>query len=143
MNSPVECSDFFPEKNSSQRRSFLRESTSRQFCLSAIEALSVACRCGVSLSGVVRGISRLEFAAFVAEAGQIDQTGPLQRELQGCDQHAESVFHAAAEVDGGSFCEILRGTGNFADAEAEVDALGEHLVVEDEVVGIFQQRQVR
>jgi hypothetical protein len=37
--------------------------------------------------------------------------------------------------------EIFRGTGNFADAEAEINALRQHLIIENEVVGIFQQRQ--
>src|ERR1700728_2174006 len=69
------------------------------------------------------------------------QADSLQGKLQGCGQHAETVLHAAAKVDGRSLFEILRGAGDFADAEAEVHALGQHLVVEDEVVGVFQQRQ--
>jgi len=32
-------------------------------------------------------------------------------------------------------------TENFSDAEAEMYALGQHLVVEHEVVGVFKQRQ--
>src|SRR6202140_3503 len=72
----------------------------------------------------------------------MDQSESLQRKLQGCTQYAESVFHAAAKVDGRGLLEILCGTGDFTDAETEVHALGQHLIVEDEVVGIFQQRQV-
>jgi hypothetical protein len=94
---------------------------------------------GFGGSRVVGGIAGLKFAAFIAEAGQVDQAGPLQRELHRSRQDAETIFHAAAEVDGGGFLEVLRGTRHFTDVKAEVDTLGEHLVIEDEVVGIFQQ----
>src|ERR1700676_4842496 len=72
----------------------------------------------------------------------MSQADSLQGKLQGCGQDAEAILHATAKVDGRGLFEILCGTGDFANAEAEVHALGQHLIVEDEVVGIFQQRQV-
>src|SRR6266702_2695629 len=91
---------------------------------------------------VVGFAARFEFAAFVAEARHMNQADPLQRKLQGRRQHAKTVLHTAAKVDGRGFFEILRGAGNFSNAEAEVHALSQHLIVEDEVVGVFEQRQV-
>src|SRR5271154_820774 len=63
----------------------------------------------------------------------------FEGELKSGGEDAEAVFHAAAEVDGGGLLEIFRRAGNFSDAEAEMDALRQHLVVEDEVVGVFEQ----
>ena len=70
------------------------------------------------------------------------QSKSLQSELQGGGQHAESVLHAAAKVDGRSSFEIFGRARNFADAKTEVHALSEHLVIEHEVVGVFQQGQL-
>ena len=67
----------------------------------------------------------------------------LQRKLQRRTQHAEAVLHAAAEIDGRRLFEILGRARNLADAKSEVHALRQHLVVEDEVGRIFQQRQRR
>ena len=61
--------------------------------------------------------------------------------LKAGEQHAKAVFHAAAEIDGGGLLEILRRAGNLADAEAEIHTLRQHLVVEDEVLRVLQQRQ--
>src|ERR1019366_3132550 len=67
--------------------------------------------------------------------------GPLERKLKRGTEHPQSVLHAAPEIDGGGFLEILGGAGNFADAEPEVNALGEHLVVKNEIVAIFSEGQ--
>jgi hypothetical protein len=67
----------------------------------------------------------------------VDDSGALERELKRGSDHPESVLDAAAEIDGRGFLEILGGAGKFADAKAEVNALGEHLVVENEIVAIF------
>src|SRR5512146_3589595 len=68
------------------------------------------------------------------------QASFLQAELQRGGQHSQPVLHAAAEVDGRGFGKVLGGTRNFADVETEIHALGQHLVVENKVIGIFQQR---
>src|ERR1700722_4818735 len=70
------------------------------------------------------------------------QTNPLQRKLQSRGQNLKTVLHAAAEVNGRGLFEILGGTGNLPNAEAEVHALRQHLIVKHEVVGIFKQRQL-
>src|SRR5580698_929060 len=129
MSSPARCWDFC------RRRSERIRSLSR-----AISNPAVLRGAGGS-AGVVRGKAGLEFAAFVAEAGKVDQACSLQGELQGRREHAETILHAAAEVDGRSLFEVLRGTRNFSNAEAEVYALGEYLIVENEVIGIFEQGQ--
>src|SRR5208283_1891900 len=75
------------------------------------------------------------------EARQPNQAPFAQRELQTGKQYTEAVFHAAAKIDGRRFFEILRRAGHFTDAKAEIHALGQHLVVENEVLRILQQRQ--
>src|SRR5580700_2045098 len=90
---------------------------------------------------VVRRLAGIEATSFFAENPKPHHVPPLQRELQGRRQHAEAIFHAAAEVDGRGFFEILSRTGNFSDAKAEVNALGEHLVVENKIIRIFEQGQ--
>ena len=66
----------------------------------------------------------------------------LKSKLQRGGEHPETVLHATPKVDGRGFFEILGGTGNFSDAKAEVNALRQHLIIEDEVVGIFEQRKI-
>ena len=73
----------------------------------------------------------------------MSQARLLQGKLQRRCQHSQTILHAAAEVDGRRFFEIFGRARNFADAEAEVHALRQHLVVEDEVVGVFEQRQIQ
>src|SRR5581483_5630413 len=85
----------------------------------------------------------LQLPAVWAEAREVDQTCFLQRELHGGCKHTESILHATAEVDGGSFSKVFRWTGNFSDTETEVYALGEHLVVENEIVRVFEEWQFR
>ena len=86
-------------------------------------------------------VLRFEMAAFLAEDRELRYACSLQCELHCSFQHAQAVGHASAEVDAGGFFEIFRRAGDFADAEVEVDALGEHLVVEDEVVAVFAERE--
>src|ERR1700730_10979527 len=94
-------------------------------------------------AGVVAGMAGIQLAAFVAESPKMEQSDPLQGELKRGSEHAEAIHNAAAEVNGRCLFEVLRGTRDFSDAEAEMYALGEHLIVEDEVVGVFEQWQFR
>src|SRR5207237_9892873 len=96
---------------------------------------------GFSAGRVVAGIARIQFAALFAETQKVEQTYSMQGELKRSSQHAETIFHAAAEINGRGFFKILGRTRDLSDAEAEVGALGQHLIIEDEVVGIFEQRQ--
>ena len=75
----------------------------------------------------------------VQEDGGVDEAHLLEAELEGGFEDSEAVDAGAAEVDGGGLFEVLGGAGDFADAEAEVSGLGEHLVVEDEVVGEVEE----
>jgi len=82
-------------------------------------------------------------AAAFAEDAEAGNASALESELHGGFENAEAVGDAATEINGGSFLEILGGAGDFADAESEVNALGEHLVVENEVVAVFAQGKAR
>src|SRR5271166_2180946 len=85
--------------------------------------------------------ARLQGLSLFAENGVAGDSGALERKLKRGLQNFETVSNAAPEIYGGGFREIFCRAGNFADAEAEVHALGEHLVVENEIVAVFAQRQ--
>src|SRR5580700_8518125 len=92
--------------------------------------------------GVISQAASLELAALVAEDAEAAQSPFLQGKLQCGRENAETVNDAAPEVDRRRLFEILGRARDFADAVAEVDTLRQHLIVEDEVVGIFDQRQL-
>lgn len=97
---------------------------------------------GFGVEGVVDGsMTGFQFAALGVESAHC--AGFPQSKLQGCGYHSESIFHAAAEVDRRGFFEIFRGAGNFSPAEAESDALGEHLIVKDKSRRSFLAGAVR
>ena len=49
-------------------------------------------------------------------------------------EDSKSVFDAALEIDRRGLCKVFGGAGDFSDAEAEHDGLGNHLIVENKVV---------
>lgn len=63
----------------------------------------------------------------------------LEAELHGGAQNPETIFTASAEVDRGGFREIFRRAGDLPDVETSVDDLRQHLVVEDEIVGVVHE----
>src|SRR6201999_3709845 len=54
---------------------------------------------------------------------------------------ADAILDAAAEVDGGGLGKILGGAAHFPDGEMIPKDLGQHLVVEDKVIGVGLQGQ--
>lgn len=52
-------------------------------------------------------------------------------------EHTQAVLHTSFEVDGRGLLKIFGGTRNLANTEAKHDRLGDHLIIEDEVVGIL------
>src|SRR5215467_8389130 len=66
----------------------------------------------------------------------------LQTAFQGRGQNSKTIFHASPEVNRRCFREVFRGTGKLADAVIEANALGEHLIVENKIVRVFQNRQI-
>ena len=67
----------------------------------------------------------------------ISPTALLEEEFHRRSHHPEAVFDAAPEIDGGGLLKIAGGTGDLADGKAEIDHLGQHFVVKNEVVGVF------
>ena len=51
---------------------------------------------------------------------------------------AETVLHAPLEIDGRRFFKIFRRAGDFSNSKAKHHGLRDHLIVEDEVVGVFE-----
>ena len=81
----------------------------------------------------------LKSLSLITEDRVVHHTGSLKRKLQSGSQNLEPIANASAEVDGGGFFEIFGRTRYLADMKTEVDALGEHLVVEDEIVAVFSE----
>jgi len=65
----------------------------------------------------------------------------LEAKFHGSLQYSNTVDNTSAEIDGEGPLEIFRGTGELANAITEPDDLGQHLVVEDKVVGVLLERQ--
>src|SRR5258708_6038161 len=96
-----------------------------------------------------RGLRSVVGNLRVVRGGHFSSGGDEQRGFQescfvrdeaGCRRHySQSIFHAAFEVDGRGFLEVTRRAGDLADAKTEHDRLGKHLIVEDEVVRVFEQ----
>ena len=61
---------------------------------------------------------------------------PLLEMLERDLQDAEPIFNTPAQIYRRCFGEILGWAGDFGDLETGIDYLREHLVVEDEVVGV-------
>jgi hypothetical protein len=96
----------------------------------------------VKALGVVFGVvCHGDGSAVLLEDGGVKDAELLADEgNRGCED-AQTVLGASPEVDGRGFFEVLRWAGDFTDGEAEHDSLGDHLVIEDEVIRIFNQRQ--
>src|SRR5207302_1960390 len=102
------------------------------------KALSRPARAGKAISADGRGG---ELAPLGREARAAQQTPARGAILQCGGEDAEAVLHAAAEIDRRRLGEVARRAGDLADLESEPDRLRQHLVVEDEVVGVLLQRK--
>jgi hypothetical protein len=71
----------------------------------------------------------------------VNDSRPLERELNRSPQNFEPITHAAAEINGRCFLEIFRWARNFADSKAKINALGQHLIIENEIVAVFPKGQ--
>jgi hypothetical protein len=71
----------------------------------------------------------------------MEETPLLKQKLQGGAQHAEPVLHASAKVDGRRFFKIFGWARNLSDAKSKVNTLRQDLIVEHEIIRIFQQRK--
>src|SRR5208337_1703198 len=60
---------------------------------------------------------------------------PMQPEPNRGPQDADPVDHASAKVDRGRFRKIFGRTGNFANSEASINGLRQHLIIEHEILG--------
>src|SRR5580700_2690483 len=71
----------------------------------------------------------------------MNNASPLERKLQSSFEDPKAVLNAATKIDGRRFFKIFGRAGNLPNTEAEVDALRQHLVVENEIVAILPERQ--
>ena len=85
-------------------------------------------------------------AAGAAWAKRAIRSEPQRREAEAAvavPRHPTTVAQAPPEVDRGRLGEVLRRAADLADAEAAPEDLREHLVVEDEVVGVLRRAGAR
>jgi hypothetical protein len=68
---------------------------------------------------------------------KVDESGFLQRIINGYFQHAQAVVNAPLEINRGGLLKIFSGTRHLGDVESGEKNLGEHLIVKHEIVGIF------
>ena len=61
----------------------------------------------------------------------------MEAVVDGYAEHAESVLNTAFEIDAGGVVEVFGGAGDLGDVEAGHEDLGEHFVVENEIVVVF------
>src|SRR5262245_26181584 len=97
---------------------------------SATSAIAVAAHAGARRS-----------SRTTRKAGRGEKSPSSETELERRAEAAEAIPHASAEVDRGGLREVLRGTAHLADAEAEPERLGEHLIVEHEVIRVGLERK--
>src|SRR5438552_12506191 len=103
----------------------------------AIEAGSAAsCGCGTGLHS-----GRETQIGAPGEYTRAQQVSAPQPILHTGPQDTQAIDNRSAKADLTRVLEIPRGTGYFADAHPERKGLDQHLVVEDEIVGIGRQRQ--
>src|SRR2546427_8565941 len=69
----------------------------------------------------------------------MSDTGPLQEEGQHHAQSLEAVDRADAKVDAGCFGKEACLDRNLLNGESKPDSLGNHLRVENKIVGIQQE----
>ena len=86
-------------------------------------------------------VIQVELPPCLFEYSEMHEAEPLQQEFERCENDPESITNAAAEIDGRSFFEIMGGTGELADTETKKQRLCQHFVVENKIIGIFEQRQ--
>src|SRR6266851_7228347 len=82
-----------------------------------------------------------QLAARLGESRRVRQAQPRGAILKRRADDAQAVLHAASEIDRRRFGKVARGAADLADVEPEPDGLHEHLIIENEVVGILLERQ--
>src|SRR6267154_4011800 len=89
----------------------------------------------------LRVVRQGHFSSSGIEERRFDKSCLVPDEGRRRLQYSQSIFHAASESDGRSFLEVARRAGDLPNPKTEHQGLSEHLVVEDEVVRVFQQRK--
>src|SRR5690348_13390698 len=86
-------------------------------------------------------VVQVELSPGLLENPKMQEAEPLQKELERREKNAKSITNATTEVDGRSFFEIASWAGNLSDAKPKKQRLCQHFIIEDEIIGIFEQRQ--
>ena len=80
----------------------------------------------------------IDLSSARVKAWKMDKTHLVRCETDRRAQDAKAVLHAAFEVDGGCFFKIFRRAGDFSNVKTKHHGLRDHLIVENEVVGVFE-----
>src|SRR5713101_1940741 len=89
-----------------------------------------------------RVVVEVQFPAREIEQSKSSDPQLPEPILQRSGQHPQSILHAPSEIDRGSLFTILGWAGYFTNAEAEVNTLGQHFIVEYKIVRVLKERQI-
>jgi hypothetical protein len=80
----------------------------------------------------------IDLSSARIETWEMDNAQLVRGKTDARDKNSETVLHAAFEVDGRRFFKIFRRAGDFPNAKTKHHGLRDHLIVENEVVGVFE-----
>ena len=80
----------------------------------------------------------IDLSSIRIETWEMDNAHLVRGKADARDKNSEAVFHAAFEVDGRCFFKIFRRAGDFSNVKTKHHGLRDHLIVENEVVGVFE-----
>src|SRR5207247_4320662 len=80
-----------------------------------------------------------DFRKILLQVLEVPDAGPLQEEGQHHAQSLEAVDRADTKVDAGCFGKVACLDRNLLNGESKTDSLGNHLRVENKIVGIQQE----
>ncbi len=79
--------------------------------------------------------------ALRIEPREMQEAQFLHGKRDGSAENSNAILDASLKVDRRGLFKILCRAGNLADSKTEHDRLGNHLIVENEVVRILEERQ--
>ena len=102
-------------------------------------------RCGRRIGGQFEGAFVILSAELKggrgAEDARAKQPPSPQAKHQACRQHTKAVHHRPAEIDAAGLGEVFGRAGNLTELHVQRHGLGEHLVIEHEIVGVSAKGQ--
>ncbi len=81
------------------------------------------------------------FASIRVETRQMNNADLVRDKTERRAKHTQSVFDAPLEINRRCLLKVLCWAGDFPDLESEHHRLGDHLVVKNKIIRVFQNRE--